>query len=78
MNERIKTYQQSVFGNMPKDQGPADKKFVTTSKTGIPMTQAQDIIAKNQNTVAILKKEFDAEKLIFKYEEDDEEILLEV
>ena len=48
MNERIKTYQQSVFGNMPKDQGPADKKFVTTSKTGIPMTQAQDIIAKNQ------------------------------
>ena len=48
MNDRIKTYQQSVFGNMPKDQGPADKKFVTTSKTGIPMTEAQSIIAKNQ------------------------------
>ena len=48
MNDRIKTYQQSVFGNMPKDQGPADKKFVTTSKTGIPMTEAQNIIAKNQ------------------------------
>tara|TARA_Y100001963_G_C6563402_1_gene345417 strand:- start:254 stop:556 length:303 start_codon:yes stop_codon:yes gene_type:complete len=42
------------------------------------LNAVKDIIAKNQNTVAILKKEFDAEKLIFKYEEGDEEILLEV
>ena len=48
MADRIKTYQESVFGNMPADQGPADKKFVTTSDTGIPMTEAQSIIAGNQ------------------------------
>ena len=48
MADRIKTYQESVFGNMPSDQGPADKKFVTTSKSGIPMTEAQSIIAGNQ------------------------------
>ena len=48
MVDRIKKYQESVFGDMPADQGPADKKFVTTSDTGIPMTEAQNIIAKNQ------------------------------
>ena len=48
MADKIKAYQESVFGNMPSDQGPADKKFVTTSDTGIPMTEAQSIIAKNQ------------------------------
>ena len=48
MADRIKTYQESVYGNMPSDQGPADKKFVTTSDTGIPMTEAQSIIAGNQ------------------------------
>jgi hypothetical protein len=48
MVDKIKQYQQSVFDNMPADQGPTDKKFVTTSKTGIPITEAQDIIAKNQ------------------------------
>ena len=48
MADKIKTYQESVFGNMPSDQGPADKKFVTTSKSGIPMTESQSIIAGNQ------------------------------
>ena len=47
-NKRIKKYQESVFGNMPGGQGPADKKFVTTSKTGIPITESQDIIQGNQ------------------------------
>ena len=42
------------------------------------LNAVKDIVAKNENTVSILKKEFDAEKLILKYEEGDEEILLEV
>jgi len=44
MENRIKTYQESVFGNMPSDQGPADKKFVTTSDTGIPMTELKALL----------------------------------
>ena len=46
--DKIKQYQKSVFDKMPADEGPADKKFVTTSKTGIPITKAQDIAARNQ------------------------------
>lgn len=38
----------------------------------------QNIVAKNPNTAGILKKEFDSAKLIFKYAEEDEEILLEI
>ena len=48
MVDIIKKYQESVFDAMPEDAGPADKKFVTTSKTGIPITKAQEIAAKNQ------------------------------
>ena len=48
MADRIKQYQKSVFDTMPADQGPADKKFVDTSSTGIPITQAQKIIGQNQ------------------------------
>ena len=48
MVDIIKKYQQSVFENMPEGTGPADKKFVTTSQTGIPITKAQEIAAKNQ------------------------------
>ena len=48
MVDIIKKYQESVFENMPEDAGPADKKFVTTSQTGIPITKAQEIAAKNQ------------------------------
>ncbi len=47
-NKRIKKYQESVFGNMPGGQGPADKKFTTTSETGIPITESQNIIQSNQ------------------------------
>ena len=46
--DKIRQYQKSVFDKMPAGEGPADKKFVTTSKTGIPITKAQDIAARNQ------------------------------
>ena len=45
MVDRIKKYQESVFENMPEGTGPADQEFITTSKTGIPITKAQEIIA---------------------------------
>ena len=48
MVDIIKKYQESVFENMPEGTGPADQEFVTTSKTGIPITKAQEIAAKNQ------------------------------
>ena len=48
MADVIKQFQESVFNKMPKDQGPADKKFVAQSDMGIPITQAQEIIGKNQ------------------------------
>ena len=47
-NKRINKYQKSVFDNMPKGDGPRDKKFTTTSETGIPITESQDIIQGNQ------------------------------
>jgi len=48
MADVIEQFQKSVFDKMPSDKGPEDKKFVTQSPMGIPITKAQDIIAKNQ------------------------------
>ena len=48
MADVIKQFQESVFNKMPADQGPADKKFVTQSDMGIPITKAQEIIQGNQ------------------------------
>ena len=48
MVDRIKEYQKSVLDKLPEGVGPADKKFVDTSPTGIPITQAQKIIQGNQ------------------------------
>ena len=44
--EIIKRYQESVFGGDPT--GAADETFTSVSETGIPVTQAQDIIQRNQ------------------------------
>ena len=44
--EIIKRYQESVFGGGPT--GAADETFTSVSEQGIPVTQAQDIIQKNQ------------------------------
>ena len=44
--EIIKRYQQSVFGQGPT--GAADETISTVSEQGIPDTQAQDIIQRNQ------------------------------
>jgi hypothetical protein len=48
MAEVIEKFQESVFDKMPEGQGPADKKFVTQSPMGIPITKAQEIIQGNQ------------------------------
>jgi hypothetical protein len=45
---RIERYQQSVFDDMPEGVGPADKEFVSVSKTGIPITKTQEIVQGNQ------------------------------
>ena len=44
--EIIKRYQESVFGQGPT--GAADETFTGVSEQGIPVTQAQDIIQRNQ------------------------------
>ena len=48
MADVIEQFQESVFDKMPEGQGPADKKFVTQSPMGIPITKAQEIIQGNQ------------------------------
>jgi hypothetical protein len=44
--EIIKRYQESVFGQGPT--GAEDETFIGVSEQGIPVTQAQDIIQRNQ------------------------------